>query len=147
MVPVKGQILALIPQVHGLLRHVIRGADVYLVPRTDGRVLVGATAERGIDDKRVDPAVIQRMHQAAANLVPELGEAQIHEAWAGVRPSTADNLPIIGETEIKGYFVATGHYRNGVLLAPATGEVIAALVAGRTPCVDIAPFSPQRFAA
>jgi glycine oxidase len=142
--PKKGQMLSVAAP--GLITHAIRGDDVYLVPRSDGRVLIGATVEDVGFDKRVDPAVIQRMHQAAANLVPSLGEARILEAWAGLRPGTPDGLPILGATSLPGYFAATGHFRNGILLAPITARLLAQVIAGKPPELDITAFSPARFA-
>jgi len=143
--PIKGQMLAVIP--HGCeLRHVVRSRDVYLVPRRDGRVLIGATVEEAGFDKRVNPDVIQRLHQAAANLVPRIGEARILEAWAGLRPGSPDGLPILGPGRLPGSYVATGHFRNGILLAPITATVMAELIQGRKPQVDLGPFAPSRFA-
>jgi glycine oxidase len=142
--PVKGQMLAVIPS-GKQLRHTIRSADVYLVPRSDGRVLIGATVEEAGFDKTIDPATIQRLHQAAANLVPEIGEAKIIEAWAGLRPGTPDSLPILGPGAVPGTFVATGHFRNGILLAPVTALLMRELIEGKQTTCDLAPFSQRRF--
>jgi glycine oxidase len=79
-------------------------------------------------------------------MVPELADATLTRAWAGFRPFVRDELPLIGATAIDGLFVATGHFRNGILLAPITGEIVAALVAREAPPVDVAPFSPRRIA-
>jgi glycine oxidase len=141
--PVKGQMLVVIA--HDLLRHSVRDPEVYIVPRSDGRVLVGATQEEAGFDKHVAPDVIQRLHQAAANLVPQLGEARMHEAWAGLRPGTPDDLPLLGATGIAGYFVSTGHFRNGILLTPVTARVMAQLITGHEPEHDLGAFSPERF--
>ena len=142
--PVKGQMLCVIAA-HGLLRHVIRTPEVYLVPRSDGRILIGATVEEAGYDKRTDPDTIQRMHQAAIRLVPALRDARVHEAWAGLRPGTPDNLPILGETATPGYFVATGHFRDGILLAPVTAHVMAQVVSAVKPEYDLSPFAATRF--
>jgi glycine oxidase len=144
--PVKGQMLCLIMPSHPLLKHVIRSPQAYLIPRSDGRLLVGATVEEAGFDKRTDLATIQRLHQAAIALVPKLADAKILESWAGLRPGTPDALPILGETETHGYFVATGHFRDGILLAPVTAEVMAAVIEGRKPEHDLSAFSPSRFA-
>lgn len=141
--PVKGQILDMIGG--PTLRHVVRGADVYLVPRTDGRILIGATLENAGYDKRVDPDVVQRLEQGAVELVPALRGAKLHQAWAGLRPGTADGLPILGETSARGYFVATGHYRDGILLAPITAKVMAQIICGEKCEHDLSAFSPLRF--
>jgi glycine oxidase len=141
--PVKGQMLAVIA--HHVLQRVVRGPEAYLVPRSDGRVLIGATLEDAGFDKRVDPETIQRLHQAGARLVPELGEARMHEAWAGLRPGTKDNLPILGATRIDGLYAATGHYRDGILLAPITARVMAQVIRGERPEIELKAFSPARF--
>ena len=142
--PVKGQMLALVAE-RGLLQHVIRSRQIYLVPRSDGRVIAGATVEDKGFDKRVEPEVIQALHQAAAMLVPQLGEAKIHSSWAGLRPGTPDELPMLGRGAFDGYFVASGHYRNGILLAPVTATLMTQLIRGQQPELDLAAFSPQRF--
>ncbi|MGA2695949.1 MAG: FAD-dependent oxidoreductase, partial [Terriglobales bacterium] len=113
--------------------------------RSDGRVVIGSTLEEAGFDKRTDIDTIQRLQHRAIALMPSLGEARIHESWAGLRPATPDALPIMGETEIQGYFLATGHFRDGILLAPATARVMAQLIVGRTPEIDIAAFSPLRY--
>jgi glycine oxidase len=143
--PVKGQMLCLVMHPRNLLKHVIRTPDVYLIPRSDGRILVGATVEEAGFDKRTDPPTIQRLHRAALKLVPKLADAKILEDWAGLRPGTPDNLPILGATEIPGYYVATGHFRDGILLAPITAQVMADVIEGRKPEYDLSPFSPSRF--
>lgn len=145
--PVKGHMLDLIPTKSGGIQHVIRqrDADVYLVPRAGGRITVGSTVEEAGFDKHVDPATIQTLHQAAAHLIPTLGEARLHEAWTGLRPGTPDALPIMGATMIKNYFISTGHFRNGILLAPASALVMAELITGGRALLDLTPLSPARF--
>ncbi len=144
--PIKGQMLALIPARHGLLKHVVRALpEVYLVPRSDGRVLVGSTLEDVGFDKRVDPDTIQRLHQAAANVLPELGQAKMLESWAGLRPGIVDDLPMLGATRVPGYFAAAGHHRDGILLAPITAQVMTAVTEGKQPEYDLRAFSPARF--
>jgi len=143
--PVKGQMLAVACARHNVLRHVIRAPDVYLVPRSDGRILIGSTMEEAGYDKRTDPDTIHRMHRAAIRMVPALAEARILEDWAGLRPGTPDDLPILGATGTPGYFVATGHFRNGILLAPVTAHVMAQLITGAPPDFDLSAFSPLRF--
>lgn len=148
--PVKGQMLCLVPQAgsthHGpLIQHVVRTPDVYIIPRSDGRILLGATVEEAGFDKRADSETSQRLRQAGLDAVPALANMRIHDAWAGLRPGTPDNLPIIGETSLPGYYAATGHYRDGILLAPITAQVMAELIVGRNPGFDLQPFSPLRF--
>jgi glycine oxidase len=137
--------LCLVMPSRALLKHVVRSPEAYLIPRSDGRLLVGATVEEAGFDKRTDLATIQRLHHAALALVPELRNARILEDWAGLRPGTPDALPILGETQTPGYYVATGHFRDGILLAPITAEVMAALIEGRVPEFDLTAFSPARF--
>jgi glycine oxidase len=96
-------------------------------------------------DKRTDIATIQRLHRAAVDLVPELRNAKILEDWAGLRPGTPDSLPILGATTTPGNYVATGHFRDGILLAPITAHVMAQVIEGKRPDLDLAPFSPARF--
>ncbi len=141
--PVKGQMLAVVGG--PALRHVIRSPQVYLIPRGDGRIVIGSTLEEAGFDKRTDPATIQHLRNAAVAIVPKLADAKILEAWAGLRPGTPDDLPILGATEIPGYFAATGHFRDGILLAPITAHVMAQVIAGEKPDYDLAAFSPQRF--
>jgi glycine oxidase len=141
--PVKGQMLAL---VHGPeLKHVIRGDDVYVVPRADERLVIGSTLEDAGYDRRVDVSTIKRLLDSAKAIVPALAWARQHDAWAGLRPGTPDCLPILGPTATPGYFVATGHYRDGILLAPVTARVMTAVILGKTPPCDLANFAPSRF--
>ncbi len=144
--PVKGQMLCLVMPSREMIEHVIRAPDVYLIPRSDGRLLVGATVEEAGFDKRTDRATIQRLHRAALALVPKLADAKILEDWAGLRPGTPDALPILGATEIPGYFVATGHFRDGILLAPITAQIMANLITGCAVDYDLKAFDPRRFA-
>jgi len=137
--------LCLVMPSRDLLRHVIRSPQAYLIPRSDGRLLVGATVEEAGFDKRTDLATIQRLHRAAIELVPKLADARILETWAGLRPGTPDALPILGETLTPGYYVATGHFRDGILLAPITAEVMTSVIEDRTPEYDLTPFSAARF--
>jgi glycine oxidase len=143
--PVKGQMLCLAMQPRDLMQHVIRAPEVYLIPRSDGRLLVGATVEEAGFDKRTVPSTIQRLRAAALKLVPKLANARILEDWAGLRPGTPDALPILGATSTPGYYVATGHFRDGILLAPITAKVMADVIEGRTPEHNLAAFSPRRF--
>ncbi len=141
--PVKGQMLAMAGV--SPLKHVVRAEDVYLVPRTDGRLVIGSTLEDAGYDKRTDVSVIQQLLHAAVDVFPGLAEARIHEDWAGLRPGTPDELPILGESELKGYFLATGHFRDGILLAPVTAQVMTDVILGKAPAYDLASFSLERF--
>ena len=116
-----------------------------MVPKRDGRVVIGATMEPGVHDPRPTLGGLTALSGAAVDLVPELFGAAFVSAWGGLRPGTPDGLPFLGGVEgIEGLFLATGHYRNGVLLAPVTGEVVAALALGEPPIIDASPFSCER---
>lgn len=143
--PVKGQMLCLALPSRTLLQHVVRTPKVYLIPRSDGRLLVGATVEEAGFDKQTVPSTIQRQYQAALEVLPKLHDAKILEDWAGLRPGTPDALPILGETATPGYYVATGHFRDGILLAPITAHVMTAVIEGAEPDYDLSAFSPARF--
>jgi glycine oxidase len=143
--PVKGQMLCLVMPSRTLIKHVIRSPKAYLIPRSDGRLLVGATVEEAGFDKRTDRDTIQRFHKAALELVPKLADARILEDWAGLRPGTPDGLPMLGPTPIPNYYVASGHFRDGILLAPITAQVMADVLEGRDPGFRLAPFAPSRF--
>jgi glycine oxidase len=147
--PVKGQMLCVVMPEKELVRHVVRTSgwnqDVYLIPRSDGRMLIGATVEEAGFDKRTVPETIQKLRQAAIDLVPRLADARMLEAWAGLRPGTPDGMPILGATPTPGYFVATGHFRDGILLAPATAQMMGQVIAGGRPELDLSAFSAARF--
>jgi glycine oxidase len=143
--PVKGQMLCVVMPEKELVRHVVRAPEVYLIPRSDGRMLIGATVEEAGFDKRTVPETIQRLRQAALDLVPRLADARTLEAWAGLRPGTPDGLPILGATATPGYFVATGHFRDGILLAPVTAKLMGQVISGRSPDRDLEAFSAHRF--
>ncbi len=142
--PVKGQMAALLPP-DPPFRRTVGARGVYCVPRDDGRVLVGATVEEAGFDKRVDEASTDALLAAAAAVIPALAGVPVVARWAGLRPGTADDLPVLGpDPEIEGLVWATGHYRNGILLAPITADAVAALLRGEAPLVDLAPFAPGR---
>jgi glycine oxidase len=144
--PVKGQILRLRdPDGPGLLHRVIRHERFYLVPRGDGRYVLGATMEERGFDTTVTAGGVRELLQEAQLLVPGLDEMVLEEAAAGLRPGTPDNAPLLGERE-DGVVLAAGHHRNGILLAPLTGEAIAALLAGEPMPEEAAAFAPGRFA-
>jgi glycine oxidase len=141
--PVKGQMLAV---VNGPpLQHVVRAEHVYLVPRSDGRMVIGSTLEEAGFNKQIDVSTIKNLFQAAIEFVPALAGARQHEAWAGLRPGTPDSLPLLGETSVPGYYVATGHYRDGILLAPITAQAVSDLAERRACRHDLAAFDPSRF--
>jgi len=148
--PVKGQMACLVPRFDSkpdgqLIRHVIRTPDVYIIPRSDGRMVLGASVEEAGFDKRVDPDTVKRLQQAAIAIAPEIANMRLHDAWAGLRPGSPDGLPILGATSLKGYYAATGHFRDGIMLAPVTAMVMTQVLSGKPPSYDLAAFSPTRF--
>jgi glycine oxidase len=108
-------------------------------------MVIGATIEDVGFDKQTTPETIHRLHAAAIAMLPALMGTAIHDAWAGLRPGTPDHLPILGATEVPGYFVAAGHYRDGILLAPITAHVMGQLLSGEATEHSLAAFSPMRF--
>lgn len=142
--PRKGQMLYVLPQAT-LLQHVLRAPEVYIVPRSSGKILIGATVEDVGFDKSVDPNAISQLLTAATKYLPQLASAPITQSWAGLRPGTPDDLPIIGPTDVPRVFAATGHFRNGILLAPVTAQIMADLIHGHPSALDIRAFSPGRF--
>jgi len=144
--PVRGQMMAITLPRPDFLTRVVRSPRSYLVPRHDGRLFLGATMERVGFDKRNTVWGIHKLLAGALELFPELEGCAIQETWAGLRPGTLDNFPILGESGLPGYILATGLFRNGLLLTPVISQSIAELViSGETPAV-IAPFSITRFA-
>ncbi|MHB9850552.1 glycine oxidase ThiO [Streptomyces krungchingensis] len=151
--PVKGQVLRLTvpkryaPFLSRTVRAVVRGSQVYLVPRESGELVVGATSEELGWDTTVTAGGVYELLRDAHELVPGITELPLTETRAGLRPGSPDNAPLIGPTGLDGLLLATGHYRNGVLLTPVTGDAMAhVLTTGELP--DAArPFTPRRFAA
>ncbi|POX52966.1 glycine oxidase ThiO [Streptomyces sp. Ru71] len=151
--PVKGQVLRLTmpdhrpPFLSRTVRAVVRGGALYLVPRESGELVVGATSEEMGWDTTVTAGGVYELLRDAHELVPGITELPLTETRAGLRPGSPDNAPLLGPTVLDGLLLATGHYRNGVLLTPVTGDVLAhALVTGELP-EEARPFTPKRFSA
>ncbi len=144
--PVRGQMAAL-RSARVELRRVLRSARGYVVPRNDGRLIVGSTLENTGFEKRLTPAGLAAILSAALELAPELADAAVVETWCGLRPDTPDHLPVLGPTDIEGLVVATGHYRNGILLAPVTAKLIREWLTEQRTSLPWEAFSPLRFAA
>jgi glycine oxidase len=147
--PKKGQMLAVSLPPSFPLHLVVRTSDIYIVPRTSGpnagRAIIGATIEDAGFDKTLHLSDIAHLRSLAAALLPPLANALQLEAWAGLRPATPDGLPLLGALPTQpNHFIATGHYRDGILLAPATAHVMAQLLSGVSPSVNLTPFSPDR---
>jgi glycine oxidase len=147
--PVRGQMLAVRPApAPGVapLRHTLYARCGYLVPKADGTIYIGATVERVGFDRRVTAAGLARLLGVLPALAPGLGEATFVRAWAGLRPGTPDHWPLLGPVPgLAGVTLATGHYRNGILLAPITGELIAQAALGQPTALPLAPFGLDRF--
>jgi glycine oxidase len=142
--PVKGQIL-LLRDAPGRLKRIIKHDRAYLVPRADGRVLVGATMEMAGFDRRTTLEALHFLSGALLDLAPPLAGAEVERHWMGFRPGTPDGLPYIGRAPgVDNLYVATGHYRNGVILAPATAEAVGCLIAGEAPPVSLEAFAVDR---
>lgn len=147
--PVKGQTLRLRLPGEPRLRHVVRasvrGTPVYLVPRSDGEILIGASSEEvGFDSATRAGAVYELLRDTAA-IFPELHEATLIDVTTGFRPGSPDNAPIIGAGGLDGLVHATGHYRNGILLTPITADAVAELITTGAMPASLEPFSPSRF--
>jgi glycine oxidase len=143
--PVKGQILELRAREGGLpCERIVSSERVYLVPRPDGRLIVGATVEEQAFDATVTAGGVHELLREAYRLLPDVAEMELVEASAALRPGTPDNLPLIGPGAIEGLLLATGHYRNGILLAPITGEAVADLLAGGELPPALAAAHPSR---
>ncbi|MEU7300885.1 glycine oxidase ThiO [Streptomyces sp. NPDC007206] len=151
--PVKGQVLRLTvprryaPFLSRTVRAVVRGSQVYLVPRENGELVVGATSEELGWDTTVTAGGVYELLRDAHELVPGITELPLTETRAGLRPGSPDNAPLLGPSGLDGLLLATGHYRNGVLLTPVTGDVMAQLLADGELPAEARPFTPRRFGA
>lgn len=144
-VAVRGQMVAFGP-VAGAPKIILRCERGYIAPREDGRAVAGSTLEPGALEKHTTAAGLQKILSAATEMAPALAEAPILDTWAGLRPDSPDHLPIIGSTDIEGLFIATGHYRNGMLLAPGTAKYLAEWITEGRISKSLEHFSPTRFA-
>jgi glycine oxidase len=153
--PMKGQLMRVqLPKALKDLRKVHRRGRTYVMPRLigpqAGSAIVGATVEDAGFDTETHESDLLELRRAAAELLPELGDAAASptiEAWAGLRPATADGMPLLGASQVGGEFYAVGHGRNGILLAPGTAVAMADWIDGKRPAVDMARFAAERFAA
>ena len=145
--PVKGELLILAgPVERPVCEAIVASERVYVVPRRDGRLVVGATVEEHGFDTRVTAGGVHELLREGYRLLPEIAELELVEARAGLRPGSPDNAPLIGRYGGDGPILATGHYRNGVLQAPITAEAVAAHLLGESPAPEAEPFAPTRFA-
>lgn len=144
--PVRGQMLSLRPT-RSIPTHVVRMHKGYIVPRGNGLVVAGSTIENAGFEKNVTAAGIAAILGTAIELTPELANAAIEETWSGLRPDTPDHLPLIGPSEIEGLWLATGHYRNGILLAPATASILGNWILQGIPNFEVEAYAPHRFTA
>jgi glycine oxidase len=142
--PVRGQMLALLPRDTTLAR-AVRSSRGYLVPRSNGWIVAGSTLEDAGFDKHTTVEGLQKIRKAAVELIPDLASAEIVESWCGLRPGTPDDLPILGPIDIDGVILATGHFRNGILLAPVTARLVKDWIVHARPSISVDAFSPSRF--
>ncbi|MEX2572261.1 MAG: glycine oxidase ThiO [Gemmatimonadota bacterium] len=143
--PVHGQLLS-IETGPPLLRHVMGSLRGYLVPRADGRLIVGTTVDHMGFRTAVTPAGLQRLTSIAIEIAPAVADQPVAAHWSGLRPGTPDGLPILGrDPDSPRIIYATGHFRNGILLGPLTGEIIGSLALGGAPGLDLSAFRPDRF--
>lgn len=146
--PVKGQTLALMmDRARPLIRHVVWGPAVYLVPRRDGRLICGATVEEAGFDTGLTAGGLMDVLRNAWEVLPGIYELPLVESWAGLRPTSRDDAPILGQSAVPGLLFATGHHRNGILLGPLTAWAMSTLIAGGEMPASVRPFAPGRFAA
>ena len=143
-IPARGQMVAL-KGLRSPINHVVHSNSCYVIPRLDGRILVGATVEYVGFQRGITAGGISSLLAAAIEVAPALKSCEIVEAWSGLRPDTADHLPILGESGIDNLLLATGHFRNGILLAPVTAELIAATILGGESISELKPFAAARF--
>jgi glycine oxidase len=145
--PVRGQMLCFDSK-PALAHHVIYSPRGYVVPRRDGRLLAGSTTEEAGFAKEVTTSGREAIRNHALEIVPGIANLPLVDSWAGLRPRAPDNLPVLGKSrETDGLFFAAGHYRNGILLAPLTGELLAGLIADNVVAEELHTFAPERFAA
>ncbi|MFQ3789436.1 glycine oxidase ThiO [Halomonas sp. A29] len=147
--PVKGQMMLFttppMPGGRQLLERVVLADGRYLIPRGDGRVLVGSTLEQTDFDKRTTEEARESLWRSAVAMLPALAECEVEHHWAGLRPGAPDGIPFIGAVPgIKGLYVNAGHYRNGLVLAPAATRLLVDLLLEREPAIDPAPYRPGR---
>lgn len=143
VIPARGQIVELTLPAPAT-EWVVFGPRCYLVPKDDGRVLVGSTLEFVGYRREVTAQAVRDLLDAAIELMPALGSAALTGTWSSFRPFTRDGLPVLGSAGIPGLWLATGHHRSGILLAPATAQIVCALVLGKRSPIDLSPFSPLR---
>ena len=143
--PMRGQMLKF-QTAKRLFSHVIYSPRGYIVPRLDGKILAGATTEDVGFDNQITPSGINFVRSNAVEIAPSLANLEITERWSGLRPYATDGLPILGEfSAIKNLFIATAHFRNGILLTPITGELMAEKIVENKDSEYLEVFSPQRF--
>jgi glycine oxidase len=143
VVPARGQIVELKTSAP-MLESIVFGPDCYLVPRPDGRLLIGSTLEFVGFRREVTAGAVANLLSAAIRLVPALANAELSATWSSFRPYTHDELPLLGPSATPGLIMMSGHYRNGILLAPISAQIVADCVQGKKPSLDLTPFAPDR---
>ena len=143
--PVKGQMFSLRAPRLDFLTHVIRSPDIYIAPKSDGRIVFGATVEDMGFDRGLTAGGLYSLLKGAWEAVPGVYDLPIEETWSGFRPGSRDNAPLLGASQVEGLFIATGHHRHGILFAPATAIHMSQLILDGKPPAALLPFSPGRF--
>jgi glycine oxidase len=146
VIPALGQMIA-VQSAQPPISRVVHASDVYIVPRRDGRILIGATVEYSGFQKVIKVGATKHLLNSAVELVPSLESAEIVETWSGLRPDTADHLPVMGPSGVENLWLATGHFRNGILLAPLTAELIRDSIINRRLSNELRPFGVERLAS
>ena len=142
--PVKGQALALTMPSADFLTHMIKTPDVYIAPKSDGRLVVGATVEEMGFNRDITAGAIYELLRGAWRAVPSVYELPLQETWCGFRPGSRDNAPILGKTDVEGFYVATGHFRNGIINTPVTAKFMRELILDDSTPALRQPLSPSR---
>ena len=143
--PVKGQMIQMQMEIPFELKHVVWGRNAYLAPKSNGRLLLGATVEERGFDRTVTAGGLYSLLEAGWRLVPGIYDLEVTDTWAGLRPGSRDNEPLLGQSSAPGVIIATGHYRNGILLVPITAQEVAKLIVSGETSHWLQPFSPLRF--
>lgn len=142
--PVKGQVIQF-DAPPGLLRRILLDEDCYIIPRRNGKIVVGSTVEETGFDRETTPDVRDALQEAAARMLPALANLKVERHWSGLRPATPDGLPYIGaHSALRGLYFNTGHFRHGLTTAPASARLLADLVLGRSPIVEPSEYRPDR---
>ena len=144
IMPIRGQMI-LFHSPQRLIHRIVNEGNRYLVPRDDGRILAGSTEEEAGYVVETTPASISQLHRWATSILPQLHDVKVERTWAGLRPGSYDSMPYIGQIPVaENLFIAAGHFRSGLHMAPGTARVLADLMTDREPAIDLTPFRVGR---